>query len=169
MKEVAMIFGMTPMLFLHVVLSLVGIATGFVVMAGLLGSNPSKGWTAWFLATTVLTSATGFLLPAKMLLPSHIVGIISLVLLAIALYALYGRQLSGVWRGSYVVTALLSLYLNVFVLIVQAFQKIAPLKALAPTQSEQPFLIAQGVTLAIFGMVIVFAALRFRPASVRVT
>lgn len=159
-----MIFGMTPTLFFHVAVSLVGIATGLVVMAGLLGSNPRKGWTAWFLATTVLTSATGFLLPAKMLLPSHIVGIISLVLLTIAIYALYGQHLSGLWRGAYVVTALLSLYLNVFVLIAQAFQKIAPLKALAPTQTEQPFLIVQGITLVAFGMVIVFAGLRFRPA-----
>ena len=121
------------------------------------------GVTSVFLTTTILTSVTGFFLPAKMLMPSHIVGIISLVLLAVALFALYSKRLSGAWRWIYVVTSMLSLYLNVFVLIIQGFMKVAPLKALAPTQSEPPFLIVQGVVLVIFALMTALAARRFHP------
>lgn len=162
-----MILGMTTLTFIHVVLSLIGIVAGFVAMAGLLASQRRDGWTALFLATTVARSATGFLLPFTKLLPSHIVGIVSLVILAVALYALYGRHLSGVWRPVYVVTAMIALYLNVFVLIIQSFLKIAPLKALAPTQSEPPFVAVQGVALLFFVIVTIVAALRFRPPVAR--
>jgi hypothetical protein len=155
---------MSPLLLIHVVLSLVGIVTGIVVMFGMLGSNPQKGWTAWFLATTVLTSVSGFLLPAKMLMPSHIVGILSLIVLAIAIYALYSRHLAGIWRPVYVVTAMIALWFNVFVLIAQAFLKIAPLKALAPTGSEPPFLIAQAIVLIVFVVVTAADLRKFRPA-----
>ncbi|MBN9041804.1 MAG: hypothetical protein BGP05_07970 [Rhizobiales bacterium 62-47] len=162
-----MILGMTTLTFIHVVLSLIGIVAGFVAMAGLLASQRRDGWTAIFLAATVATSVTGFLFPVSKLLPSHIVGIVSLVILAVALYALYGRHLSGVWRPVYVVTAMIALYLNVFVLIIQSFLKIAPLNALAPTQSELPFVIAQGAALLFFVIVTIVAAMRFRPSVAR--
>lgn len=162
-----MILGMSLATFtlVHVLISLVGIVTGFVVMFGMLGSKRFPGWTLWFLTTTVLTSATGFLFPFTKLLPSHIVATISLVLLAIALFALYGQHLSGIWRPIYVVTAIMALWFNVFVLIAQAFLKIAPLKALAPTGSEPPFLIAQGAALIFFVIVAIIALKKFRPAT----
>jgi hypothetical protein len=160
-----MILGMSLSTFttFHVVLSLIGIAAGFVVLFGMLGSKKLPGWTALFLATTVLTSATGFLFPFDHLLPSHIVGIISLVVLAIALFALYGRRLAGSWRWIYVVTAMVSLYLNVFVAVVQGFLKVPALHALAPTQAEPPFAIAQGVVLVIFIVLTVLAIRAFHP------
>jgi hypothetical protein len=134
----------------HVVLSLVGIVSGLVVAYGFLTALDSAAWTALFLRTTVATSLTGFGFPFEHLLPSHIVGIISLVLLAVAIYARYQALLAGVWRRTYIVCAVIALYLNVFVLVVQSFQKVPALKALAPTQSEPPFLIAQGVVLVLF-------------------
>jgi hypothetical protein len=158
-----MILGMSPLLFVHVVVSLIGIATGLVVVYGLIGGKPHGGWTAAFLGTTILTSLTGFPLPATKLLPSHIVGIISMVLLALAVAALYVYHLAGAWRWIYVVSAMTALYLNVFVGVVQSFQKLAFLKALAPTQSEAPFLVAQGLVLALFVVLGVVAAKRFRP------
>jgi hypothetical protein len=160
-----MIHGMSPLLFLHVAVSLVGIATGLVVFYGLLTGKPQGGWTAVFLATTVLTSVTGFPLPATQILPSHIVGVLSLVLLAVAIAALYVFHLAGRWRWVYVATALAALYLNVFVGIVQSFQKLAFLKPLAPTQSEAPFLIAQVLVLALFIVLGIVAARRFHPLA----
>lgn len=147
-----MILGMSIATFtlVHVVLSLVGIFAGLVVVFGMLGSKRLDGWTALFLATTVLTSVTGFFFPFDKILPSHIVGIISLVVLAIAILAFYALHLAGPWRWIYVVSAVLALYLNVFVGVVQAFQKLPFLASLAPTQSEPPFLIAQAVVLVIF-------------------
>lgn len=162
-----MIFGMTTFTFIHVLLSLIGIAAGLVAMAGLLRSKWLDGWTVVFLAATAATSITGFGFPFAKLLPSHVVGIISLVVLAAALFALYGRHLRGVWRSVYIVTAMIALYLNVFVLIVQAFQKIAPLKALAPTQSEPPFVEVQGAALICFVVITVIALLKFRPTPAR--
>jgi hypothetical protein len=160
-----MILGMSLATFtlVHVLISLVAIAAGLIAMIGLLGSRPMRGWTALFLATTILTSVTGFFFPFVQLLPSHIVGIISLVLLAGAVVALYVGHLAGFWRPFYVITAMLSLYLNVFVLVVQAFQKIGPLHVLAPNQNEPAFLAAQGLTLLFFGLVIIVALRRFRP------
>ena len=126
------------------IISLIGIVAGIIVMFGLLGSNRMPGLTAIFLLFTILTSATGFLIPpllSEKLLPSHMVGILSLVLLAIACIALYGMKLSGAWRWIYVVTAMVSLYLNVFVLVIQAFLKVPALHALAPSvpPAEPPF------------------------------
>ena len=140
-----MILGMSVATFtlFHVVISLIGIAAGVVVMFGLLGSKKLPSLTAVFLWTTVLTSVTGYFFPRDHILPSHIVGALSLIILAVALYALYVRHLTGNWRWIYVVSAVASLYLNVFVLVAQLFQKVPALKVLAPTQSEPPFLIAQ--------------------------
>ena len=165
-----MVLGMSLATFtlLHVVISLVGVAAGLIAMVGLLTSNPLRGWTALFLVTTILTSVTGFFFPVEKLLPSHIIGIISLVLLAIACLALYGRKLAGSWRWIYVLTAMLSLYLNVFVLIIQSFLKVPPLHALAPSvpPSEPPFAIVQGIVLVFFIVVIVAAVKKFRPAPI---
>ncbi len=146
----------------HVALSLVGIASGFVVVYGLLTSNRLAGWTRVFLWTTVLTSVTGFFFPVHKFLPSHAVGILSLILLAVAIFALYRRQLAGGWRRTYVITAVLALYLNFFVLIVQLFEKVPALKALAPTQTEMPFKIAQLVALTVFILLTVLSAIKFR-------
>lgn len=162
-----MILGMSVSNFtlLHVILSLVGIVAGLVVVFGMLSSKKLDGWTALFLATTVLTSATGFLFPRDKILPSHIVGILSLVLLAIAIFALYGRNLASFWRGTYVITAILSLYLNVFVLVFQSFLKLPFLNALAPTQSEPPFFAAQAIVMLIFIVLAVLGFKAFHPRS----
>ncbi|PYT31647.1 MAG: hypothetical protein DMG58_11700 [Acidobacteria bacterium] len=159
-----MTFGMTISTFttVHVVLSLVGIFSGFVVVIGLLAGKRLDGWTALFLATTVATSATGFLFPVDHFLPSHGVGIISLVALVVAILARYAFHLAGAWRWIYVVGAVVALYLNVFVAVVQAFQKVPTLKAMAPTQSEPPFLVAQLVVMALCVTLGTFAAKRFR-------
>jgi hypothetical protein len=146
-------------------LSLVGIATGLVGAWGLLGARPLPGWTGVFLATTVLTSVTGYFLPADRILPSHIVGAISLVLLALALAALYKYRLTGAWRWIYVSTAVAALYLNVFVLVFQAFLKVPALNALAPTQSEPAFKLTQGVVLLAFIAIAILAVRRFHPVG----
>jgi hypothetical protein len=159
-----MILGMTTFTFVHVVLSLIGIAAGLFVLFGMFASKRMPGMTALFLLTTIATSATGFGFPFDHLLPSHKVGILSLVVLAIAVLALYGRNLAGRWRGVYVVTAVIALYLNVFVLVAQLFQKVAPLHALAPNGSEPPFFIAQGIVLLVFIVFGVMALKRFRPS-----
>ncbi len=165
-----MILGMSLSTFvtLHVIISLIGIVAGIIVMFGLLGSNRMPGLTAIFLLFTILTSATGFPIPpllSEKLLPSHMIGILSLVLLAIACLALYGMKLSGAWRWIYVVTAMTSLYLNVFVLIIQSFLKVPALHALAPSvpPSEPPFAVVQGIVLVFFAIVIIGAIRRYRP------
>ena len=160
-----MILGMSVSAFttLHVIISLIGIVTGIVVVLGMLGGRTLGGWTAIFLATTVLTSATGFLFPFTKLLPSHVLGIISLVVLAAAVLALYVFRLDGPWRWIYVAGAVLALYLNAFVAVVQAFQKLAFLQPLAPTQAEAPFIVAQVAVLAIFAALGVLAVKRFHP------
>jgi len=159
-----MIAGMTMETFtlVHVVLSLVGIFSGFIVLFGLLTGKPLNGWTALFVASTMATSATGFGFPFDHLLPSHRVGLISLVALAVAILARYAFRLGGAWRQTYVVAAAIALYLNVFVAIVQSFMKVPGLQAMAPTQTEPPFLIAQLVVLAIFIALTIFASIRFR-------
>jgi hypothetical protein len=164
-----MIFGMDALTFIHVLLSLVGIVSGFAVLAGMFDSRRQESWTALFLITTVATSVTGFLFPFTKLLPSHIVGIISLVVLAIALFARYSFRLKDSWRWIYVVSALAALYLNVFVLVAQAFLKVPALKALAPTGSEPPFLVAQAIVLAFFIYVGTRASMRFRPETMVVS
>jgi hypothetical protein len=152
---------------LHVVISLIGIAAGAVVVFGMFSSNRMPGWTAVFLATTILTSVTGFLFPFTKLLPSHIVGIISLVILGIALLAVYVYGATGPWRWIYVASAIAALYLNVFVAVVQSFLKFPPLKQLAPTQTEPPFAVAQGIVLIVFIALFVCAVRTFRPPPSR--
>ena len=149
---------------LHVVISLVAIASGFIVVFGMFGGKRMDGMTALFLATTVLTSVTGFLFPFTHLLPSHILGIMSLVLLAIAILARYPQHMHGGWRKAYVICAVLSLYFNVFVLVVQGFEKVPFLHALAPTQKEAPFAIAQLALLLLFIWLTIASVRRFRQA-----
>jgi hypothetical protein len=160
-----MLFGMDALTLIHVLLSLIGIVSGFVVLAGMFDNRRLESWTALFLITTVMTSVTGFLFPFTKLLPSHIFGIISLAVLAIAAAARYSFRLKDSWRWIYVATALFALYLNTFVLVVQAFLKVPALQALAPTQAEPPFAIAQGVVLVFFLYVGVRAAMRYRPET----
>jgi hypothetical protein len=160
-----MILGMSTSSFtlVHVVLSLIGIFSGLILLFAMLGGKRLDGWTALFLATTVLTSVTGFFFPRSQVLPSHIVGVISLIVLAAAIVALYVYRLAGSWRWIYVAGAVLALYLNIFVGIVQAFQKLPFLQPLAPTQSEPPFLVTQLVVLAIFILLGVMGVKRFHP------
>jgi hypothetical protein len=157
-----MIWGLSESAFttVHVVLSLIGIGSGLVVMLGLLGGKEWRGWTVLFLVTTVATSVTGFGFPFDRLLPAHKVGIISLVVLAVALLARYPFHLAGAWRRIYVVCAGIALYLNVFVGVVQAFQKVPALTAAAPNQTEAPFVVTQLVVLALFIALTVAAAKR---------
>ena len=147
---------------IHVLLSLAGIVSGFVVIFGLLGGKRLDRWTAFFLATTVLTSLTGYLFPVHKLMPSHILGALSLIALALAIYARYRRDMNARWRSVYVATAILAQYFNLFVLVVQSFLKIPSLKVLAPTQSEPPFAIAQGLVLVVFVALGILALKRFR-------
>ena len=146
-----------------------GIFSGFVVLFRLLAGNGLDGWNTFFLATTVATSVTGFFFPVQHFMPSHAVGILSLLVLAVAIYALYFRHLTGSWRKVYVVTAMLAFYLNVFVGIVQSFLKIPALKELAPTQTEPPFKLTQLTVLALFVVFAIAAALRFRNEPVQAT
>ncbi len=151
------------LLAIHVALSVVGIVSGLVVLYGLLSGNALGGWTALFLATTILTSATGFPLAPFGFDPPRAVGILSLILLAIAVGAYYLFHLAGAWRWIYVVTAMAALYLNCFVLVIQGFMKVSALHDLAPTQSEPPFLIAQSAVLIIFIALGLLALRKFHP------
>ena len=162
-----MILGLSVAVFtvLHVFLSLLGIGSGLAVVVGILDSKRLPIWTATFLATTVATSVTGFLFHSKGLGPPHVVGLISLAVLVVAIVALYTMKLAGNWRLIYVVTALLALYLNVFVGVVQAFQKIAWLKTLAPKGSEPPFLAAQLAVLGLFVAIAIMGTKRFHPQA----
>jgi hypothetical protein len=158
------VWGMTLAAFtaVHVALSLIGIGTGLIVLFGFLAGKQLRGWTVLFLVTTVATSVTGFGFPVDHVLPSHVVGVVSLVVLAIAIATLYGLHLRGAWRGIYVVCTALALYLNVFVGVVQGFLKIPALHARAPQQTELPFVIAQLLVLAVFILLTVVAVKRFR-------
>jgi len=147
--------------FAHVVISLVGIVSGLVVLAGMLAANPMQSWTAVFLWTTIATSLTGFFFPFKGFKPSYVVGALSLILLILAYQGLYSHHLAGSWRWIYVVTAVASLYFNVFVLIVQSFLKVPALKALAPTQTEPPFKRTQLVVLVMFVALGTLAVINF--------
>jgi hypothetical protein len=150
---------------IHVIISLAGILTGFVVLFGLLARKQLRDWTKWFLITTIATSVTGFFFPFHGLTPAYTVGAISLVVLGLAWFARYSRQLHGRWRWVYIITAMIALYLNVFVAIVQSFLKIPALHALAPTQTESPFQITQRVTLVLFVVLTIAAVVRFHPGS----
>lgn len=153
---------------IHVLISLVGIFTGLIVLFGMLAGKRLDGWTKWFLITTVLTSVTGFFFPFHGFTPAIGLGLTSLPILALTIYARYSRQLTGHWRWIYVVGASLALYFNVFVGIVQSFEKIPALKAMAPTQSEPPFKLTQLMALVLFAVLTLVAAIRFRPEPPRV-
>ena len=161
-----MLLGLSAMTWIHTLLSLVGIASGVMVAKGLLSSRLLDGWTALFLASAVATSVTGFFLPAAHFGPSHWVGVISLVSLAFALLARYGRGLSGAWRWIYAVGVVLALYFLLFVGVAQFFAKVPALHALAPTQAEPPFAIAELVLLVVFAVLAITAAVKFRPQAV---
>ena len=154
---------------IHVAISLVGILSGLVVTVGLIRGRRLDSWTAVFLSSTVATSATAFLFPFQGVTPGIIVAIISLALLAAAITARNARGLAGPWRWIYVIAAMAALYLNVFVLIAQLFEKVPALKALAPTQTAPAFLVAQLFVFAIFVGLTILATIRFRPASTSVS
>jgi hypothetical protein len=149
-----MILGLSVPAFteLHTIISLIGIATGLVFLGGLLGGRWLSLWNQLFLVFTILTSVTGFFFHSKIFGPPHVVGVISLIDLAIALVALSAFKRVGIWRPVYTVTAVIALYLNCFVGVVQAFQKIPALHALAPQGSEPPFAVAQGLVLIAFAL-----------------
>ena len=159
-----MILGLTPLVFIHTLISLVGIVTGFIVLKGLLTNDRMDRMTGWFLAMTILTSATGFILPATKFMPSHAVGVLSLVILAIACYARYGKHMAGGWRATWLTTAIMAQYFNCFVLVAQLFLKVPALHELAPEGKEPPFAIAQGVVLLAFIAAGILSLKRFRPA-----
>lgn len=161
-----MVFGMPLSAFtqLHVVISLVGIVSGFVVLFGLLAGKRLDLWTALFLSSTVMTSVTGFFFPFEHFTPPHYVGILSLVVLTLAIVARYAFHLAGAWRRVYVITSVIALYFNVFVLVVQAFQKVPELNAIAPKQSEPPFVATQLAVVILFVALAIIATKRFRPA-----
>jgi hypothetical protein len=158
------VFGMSLATYtlLHVVISLAGIASGLVALGGWIRGKALPRWTAAFLATTAATSVTGYGFPFERLLPSHVVGAISLVVLAVAIAARYAFHLRGAWRHVYVITAVIALYLNVFVGVVQSFLKVPALNALAPRQTEPPFVVSQGIVFALFVVLAILAAIRFR-------
>ena len=151
---------------LHVIISLAGLGSGFIVVWGWFNNKRLDGWTAIFLITTVLTSVTGFMFPFEGFKPSYVLATLSLIVLAIAIYARYSRNMAGSWRGTYVVTAAIALYFNCFVAVVQAFEKVPALHALAPTQKEAPFAVAQIVVLGIFVWLTYKARKRFLVSSV---
>lgn len=159
-----MILGMSTQVFtfLHVILSLAGIGAGLVAILGLVGNKLSPGMTRFFLITTALTSITGFLFPFQGVTPGIVLGILSMIVLLLAVIALYGGKLSGVWRGTYVISAALALYFNVFVLFAQLFAKVPVLKAIAPTQSSPAFGVTQLVVMAVFVVLTIRAFKRFR-------
>lgn len=164
-QEIAVILGLSPeaFLLLHVVISMIGIFTGFVVMGGMYASHKLPIWTAIFLLTTILTSVTGFFFPITVFTPALAVGILSLAILLVALLALYVYRLVAWWRPVYVATALAALYLNFFVFIVQSFQKVTFLQHLAPKQAEPPFVVTQTAVLALFVVLGLLALWKFHP------
>ena len=162
-----MIVGMSVGAFtlLHVILTLVAIGSGLIVVGGMFASHKLPGTTAIFLLTTALTSVTGFLFPIHGFTPALGVGILACLILLVALFALYKEHLAGAWRWVYVIAAIASLYLNVFVLVAQSFMKVLALNVLAPTQSEPPFAITQAAVLAIFILIALIAVVKFRPVT----
>jgi hypothetical protein len=162
-----MLLGMSLATFtlVHTIISLIGIGTGLLVLSGMWSSNRMPGMTAAFLVTTILTSVTGFMFPFKAFGPPHAVGVISLVVLVFTLLALYTFRLAGRWRGIYVWTAVFALYLNVFVLVVQMFQKIPALNELAPKGNEPPFAVTQAIVFVLFAVAGWQALKKFHPAG----
>jgi len=147
---------------LHVILSLIGIGSGFIVLFGLINGRLLSPWNAVFLVTTILTSLTGFGFPNDKVTPGIILGILSMIVLAIALVALYVFHLKGGWRRTYAITAMIALYFNIFVLIAQTFEHIPAFLVLAPTGTETPFKVAQTLLLVLFAVLITAAAKKFR-------
>ena len=147
---------------IHTIISLIGIFTGLIALGGLLAGKRFDGWTKWFLITTVLTSVTGFFFPFRGFTPAIGVGIISCIVLAIAIYARYAKHLAGAWRWIYVITATIALYFNCFVGVVMAFRRVPALHALAPTETEPPFQHTQLVVLAIFVVLTIIGIIRFK-------
>jgi hypothetical protein len=164
-RGLSMILGMSVGAFtiLHVIITVVAIGSGLIAVGGMFASNSLPVTTALFLFTTALTSLTGFLFPIHGFTPALGVGIVACVILAVALFALYKEHLAGAWRWIYVITAVVSLYLNVFVLVAQSFMKVSALNALAPTQTEPPFAVTQAAVLAIFILIALIAVTKFRP------
>lgn len=162
-----MVFGMSLATYtlIHVIISLVGIGSGLIVEFGMLGGKRMDGLTALFLITTVLTSVTGFFFPFHGVTPGIILGILSLIVLALCIPARYGFHMAGKWRATYVITAVIALYFNCFVLLVQSFQKIPALHTLAPKGNEPPFLIAEGILLILFITLGIQAVKKFHPAT----
>lgn len=158
-----MILGLTAFTFVHVVLSLAAIVAGFFVLYGLIAAKAMNRSTLVFVVTMAATLATGFLLPFDTVTPAVATGIIASLFLILAIVARYRFRMSGYWRGAYVLGAVIVHYLNVFVLVVQSFQKVPALNALAPTGSEPPFAITQGIVLALFVVAAILAVRRFRP------
>jgi hypothetical protein len=153
---------LSPFTIFHVILSLIAIVSGFVVVYELLGSKRLEGWNTLFLTTAAATSITGFLFPFHGFTPGIGIGILSLIVLAIAFLALYRFRLAGGWSRTYAITAVLALYFNVFVLVVQLFEKVPALRAIAPTQSEPPFQMAQAAVLLLFAVLGIRAAMKFQ-------
>jgi hypothetical protein len=158
-----MIFGMTPYTLFHVLLSLIGIFTGLIALFGMIAGKRLDTWNGVFLVTTALTSITGFFFPFHGLTPGYILGVLSLIVLAVAFPARYTKHLAGGWRRAYAITASIALYFNVFVLVAQLFMKVPALHVLAPKGSEPPFLISQVVVMAVFIVLTIAAAIKFHP------
>ena len=157
--------GMSAFTVFHVVISLIGIVAGLVVLFGMISGKRLDPWTGLFLLTTVATSVTGFFFPFRGVTPGIVVGILSLIVLAVAIVGRYRRHLAGGWRKTYVITSVIALYFNVFVLIVQLFEKVSALHALAPNGSEPPFLIVQVIVMIVFGALGIAAVKGFRDQS----
>lgn len=147
----------------HVLISLVGIVSGLVVMYGLLTANRLERWTTLFLVSTAATNLTGFLFPFKGITPGIVIGVLSLIVLVFAVVGRYALNLNGPWRPIYIVAASVALYFNVFVFVVQSFEKVPQLRAMAPTQKEPPFAVVQLLVLLLFVVMTGFALKRFRP------
>jgi hypothetical protein len=145
-----MIFDLPTFTLIHVVLSIVGILAGLVSVGGLMTGVRLNGWIGTYLVTTFLTNATGFFFPFARIMPSHILGALSLVILPLAMAALYWKHLAGAWRTVFVVCSVTALYFNVFVLMVQLFAKVPLLIAVAPTQKSPAFGATQLLILVVF-------------------
>src|SRR5436190_10275289 len=152
---------------IHTLVSLISIFTCLIVVFGMIGGNRLDGWTKWFLITAVLTTATGFFFPFHGFTPAIGLGIISLPFLALTVFARCSKQLAGAWRWIYVIGAVICLYFNLFVLVVQSFEKIPALHAMAPTQTEPQFKLAKIIVIVVYALLGIVAVVRFRPESAR--
>jgi hypothetical protein len=149
----------------HVLISLIGIGAGFIALGTMIANRWSSGWNTAFFSSTMVTSVSGFLFPIKSLTPGIVIGLISVAILLVALFSLYQRRLAGMWQRVYTISAAFALYLNVFVGVVQAFQKVPSLRAIAPTPSAGAFVATQCVVLLLFAVLTYLAAKRWAPVS----